>query len=272
MQGRRPVPGALALLLLALTACGASPAASPSPDLRVHLEQSRDNENRHLLQVVLDNDGAAPVEVVRLQLRAPGWVDVAPTVRADVLRPCRRLAFPVDYGAAVCGRDGPARVVVGHRTDDGLRELELTVPADDPLLPRLHRRECALRALDEAVDVGFDDGAWRREGDVVSGRLVVRRRAGAAPVTVDALEGTVLLTLRPDAPLPLTLTAGRAAVPVTVTASRCDVHALLESKRSFDFPYVATLDGGEPLSVTVRPDPPGVALLERLLADVCAPR
>ena len=43
-------------------------------------------------------------------------------------------------------------------------------------------------------------------------------------------------------------------------------------KRSYDFPYVATLGAGEPLSVTVRPDAAGVALLERLLADVCAPR
>lgn len=271
MWGRQPVGAAAGLLLLALAGCGPFAQGAATPDLQVRLEQSRDNENRHLLQVVLTNDGAAPVEVVRLQLRAPGWVEVAPTVRSDVVRPGRRIAFPVEYGAAVCERDGAARVVVGHRTGGGLQELDLLVPADDPLLPRLHRHECAVRALGEAVEIAFDQ-SWRREGDVVTGRLVVRRRDGATPVTLASVEGTVVFTLRTGAPLPLTLTSGRTEVPVTVTASRCDVHALIESKRSYDFPYVATLGGGEPLTVTVRPDGRGVALLERLLADVCAPR
>lgn len=270
MRGSRTARTAGAALVLALAACATSPTAAP--ELAVRLEQSRDNENRHLLQVVLTNDGRTPVEVVRLQLRAPGWTGVAPTARTDVVRPGRRLAFPVTYGTALCGREGPATVVVGSRTDGGLQELELRVPDDDPLLPRLHRRECALRELAAAVDVAFDEAAWRREGDVVTGRLVLRRLEGSAPVTVDALEGTVVLTLRPGARLPLTLAAGRAEVPVTVTASRCDVHALLESKRSYDVPYVATLGAGEPLSVTVRPGARGLALLERLLADVCAPR
>ena len=254
----------------ALLAACAAPAAPPG--LSVSLEQSRRSEERHLLQVVLDNRGRTEVEAVRLQLRGGGFVDVAPTVREDVVRPGRRIAFPIAYGAADCRRATPAQVVLGHRTADGLREVVLDVPEDDPLLPRLHARECALRALDEAVEVSFDPAAWRREGDVVTGRLVLRRRGDAAAVTVDALEGTVLFTLRPGAGLPLTLTTGRAEVPVTVTASRCDVHALIESKRSYDFPYVATLGAGDPLSVTVRPDPGGVALLERLLADVCAPR
>ena len=259
------------MLLLLAAGCGGSPGAAPLPELRVALEQSRDNENRHLLQVVLTNDGQTPVEVVRLQLRAAGWTQVAPTARTDVVRPGRRLAFPVEYGTAVCGRDGASTVVVGHRTADGLREAELAVPDDDPLLARLHRRECDLRALGEAVEVAFDDGSWRRRGDVASGRLVVRGTGDGAPVTVDAVEGTVVFTLRPGAALPVTATSGGAQVPVTVTASRCDAHALIESKRSYDFPYVARRGGGEPLSVTVRPGPRGVALLERLLADVCAP-
>jgi hypothetical protein len=256
--------------VLALAGCGQAP--SP-PDLDVRLEQSRDNEDRHLLQVVLTNSGREPVEVARLQLRAAGWSEVPPTVRSDVVRPGRRLAFPVDYGAADCRRDGGARVVVGHRTPTGLREVELPVPDDDPLLPRLRRRECDLRAVADTAEVSFAD-TWRREGDVVRGRLVVRRLGGSAPVRVSAIEGTVVFTLRTAGPLPLELAAerDRAAVPVAVTASRCDVHALIESKRSYDFPYVVALGVGAPLTATVRPAPDAVALLERLLADVCAPR
>lgn len=245
-------------------------AGPPLEGISVALEQSRDNENRHLIQVVLTSTGAAPVAVERLQLRAPGFTDVAPTVRADVLRPGRRLAFPVAYGAADCARSGSARVVVGHRTTDGLRETTLPVPADDPLLPRLHRRECDLRRLARAVDIGFGSD-WRRTGDTAVGRLVLRRRPAGGSVELRSVEGTVLFTLRTARRLPVRVSAPQVELPVTVRPSRCDPHALIESKRSFDFPYVASLDGGRPLTLTARPDAAGVALLEQLLRDACAP-
>ena len=60
-------------------------------------------------------------------------------------------------------------------------------------------------------------------------------------------------------------------VPVTVTATRCDVHALIESKRSYDFQTAVRLGDAELLTVTVQPGPRGRALLEQLLADTCAP-
>ena len=255
--------------LLLGTGCAATPAVPP---LSVSLEQSRDNENRHLLQVVLENPGPDDVEVVRLQLRGGGFVDVAPTVRGDVVRPGRRIAFPVAYGAADCARTTPARVVLGHRDGGVLRETVLDVPEDDPLLPRLRRRECDLEELATAAGMSFDEGAWRRSGRSATGRLVVARGEGRQPVEVASLEGSVVFTLR-EQRLPLVLAAqDRFAVPVTVTASRCDFHALIESKRSYDFPATVRLGGADPLSATVRPGERGRAVLERLLAETCAPR
>ena len=248
-----------------LAAC-ASPA--PPDGLRVALEQSRDNENRRLLQVVLTNEGSAPVEVVRLQLRAPGFTDVAPTVREDVVRPGRRTAFPIAYGRVDCDRDGPARVVVGHRTADGLQEAVLDVPAGQSVLPRLHARDCALERLHDAVDVAFA-ADWVREGDAGVGRLVLTRRAGTAPVRLTGLEGSVLLTLRPTGPLPVLTAERQVEVPVRVTASRCDPHALTESKRTYDFPAYVVLGDSEPLYLTVRPGEPGRRLLEQVLLDTC---
>jgi hypothetical protein len=259
------------LLAAVLLAGCAAPAATPAPPLSVSLEQSRDNENRHLLQVVLDNPGPGDVEVVRLQLRGGGFVDVAPTVRGDVLRAGRRIAFPVAYGDADCARTTPARVVLGHREGGALREVVLDVPADDPLLPRLRRRECDLEELAAAAGLSFADDAWERTGLVATGRAVVRREQGREPVELASLEGTVVFTLRPQA-LPVVLAdQDRLGVPVTVNASRCDAHALAESKRSYDFQAAVRLGDGELLTVTVKPGPRGLALLERLLADTCVP-
>ena len=254
--------------LLLVTGCAATPAVPP---LSVSLEQSRDNENRHLLQVVLENPGPGDVDVVRLQLRGGGFADVAPTVREDVLRPGRRLAFPVAYGAADCRRATPARVVLGHRDGDGLHEVVLDVPDDDPLLPRLRRRECDLAELADAVTLSFDEDAWQRTGLAATGRLVVRRTADE-PFELASLEGTVVFTLDAGRLVPARLTDDqRLEVPLTVTASRCDVHALIESKRSYDFQAAVRLGDAELLTVTVRPGPRGLDLLERLLADTCAP-
>jgi len=262
---RRVAPALLLPVLLLTSACAAQ---EPPPGLSVALEQSRDNENRHLLQVVLTNHGRLPVEVVRLQLRAPGFVDVPPTVRTDVVRPGRRIAFPVAYGAADCARNGEARVVLGHRTPEGVHDAVLVVPADDPLLPGLHERECALAELAETAEIAFAP-EWRREGDAVLGELVVRRRSGTAPVRLVSLEGTVVFTLRPQASLPAQLDRDEVVVPVRVNASRCDPHALAESKRSYDFPWYAALGDAEPLYGTARPDDAGRAVLEDLLLDTC---
>ena len=270
-----PLPGRRAVVLLlapvVLGACG-SPAAAPSPPLQVSLEQSRDNENRHLVQVVLDNPGQEELDVVRLQLRGGGFTDVAPTVREDVLRAGRRLAFPVAYGAADCRRTTPARVVVGHRVDGALREVVLDVPDDDPLLPRLRGRECDLAGLADAATLSFDEASWERTGLVATGRLVVRRQDGREPVELASAEGTVVFTLDAGRSVPAVLTdEPRLELPVRVEATRCDVHALIEIKRSYDFQTALRLGDAELLTVTVTPGPRGLALLEDLLADTCRP-
>lgn len=132
---RRAVPYLAAAL--ALAACGRQPpAAAPGPT--VSLEQSSDNEARHLLQVDV-TAGSGPVTVRGLQLRGGGFVQVAPTPRNDVVQAGTRSAFAIPYGVALCeGR--PAPVVMLVDTPSGRLEVEV---ADDRLLPRLRARECA---------------------------------------------------------------------------------------------------------------------------------
>ncbi len=263
----RLLPAAAALLgLLALPAC-AGPSALP---LTVSLDQSRDLENRHLLAARVTNDGGEPVDVVRLQVRSGAWSTVAPTVREETLAPGRRLAFPVPYGAADCRSAGAASLVVGYRRDGALQEAVVPVPAEDPLLPRLHRRECDLAALGRAADVGFAPG-WTRVGDTARGELRLSRRRGDTPVTVTAVDGSVILTLEALGPLPLTLEGATVRLPVAATPTRCDPHALAESKRTYVFAIAVASGAGEPLTVAARPDPADLPLLEQLVRDVCLP-
>ena len=259
----------LAALLLGGCATPATPDMPSAPALAVVLEQSRDNENRHLLQVALRNDGAEPVEVVRLQLRSPAFTGVAPTLREDVLAPGRRLAFPVAYGAADCRGSGPATVVVGHRRDGVLHEAELDVPADDPLLTRLHERECRLAALGRTAALSF--AGWTREAGTARAELVLTRLRGRTPVAVTAVDGSVILTVRPVGPLPLVLDGPEVRLPVAVNPSRCDPHALAESKRTYAFSLAVRYGDGPPLTVVARPDPADLPLLEQLVLDVCLP-
>ena len=49
--------------------------------------------------------------------------------------------------------------------------------------------------------------------------------------------------------------------------TRCDPHALAESKRTFDVAIAVAADGGEPLTVAVRPA--DVSVPQRLVEDVC---
>ena len=264
---------AAALLTGLLAGCGAGSATSPD-GLRATVEQSRDNENRGLVQLVVHNDGAQPVAVRRVHLRSPAYDQVPPGVFADELGPGERTSFPVPLGAARCDGDGTAgsTVVVGLLDGGTVQEVALAVPQDDPVLPRLHERSCALERLRDAVDVRFGDQR-SREGTSVRGDLVLERRAGSAPVSLTDVQSSIVLLLEPTAPLPLALPAGAdgAGVPVEVRPVRCDPHALLESKRTFSFPVFVALAGAEPLQVPVTlPEGPGRELVDAALRDHCA--
>lgn len=267
-------------LLLAGLLLASGCAAPAPPPLSVGLDQSRDLENRHLLAVRLVNDGGAPVQVVRLQVRGRSWTTVPPTVREEVLEPGSALAFPVAYGVADCAQDGPSTLVVGYRRDGSLHEARVRVPASDPLLPRLHARECALAALGRTASVSFSPG-WTRRGDVAVGELRLDRRRGGEPVAVTAVDGSVIFTLRATGALPVSLPGalpvsqpgpaarGTVRVPVEATPTRCDPHALAESKRTYDFSIAVVVGDAAPLTVTARPQPADLPLLQQLVRDVC---
>ena len=261
--------GCAAALVLALAACGVSEPAAPPPGLAATVEQSRDNENRGLLQLVVRNDGDEPVRVRRVELRSDGWERVPPSTYDQEVGPGTRTAFPAGYGAVDCGaRAAGSEVLVGLQDGGRVREVRLPVPASDPVLPRLHERACALEAVRAAVDVEIT-GDWRRSGDEVTGELRLTRRAGDEPVRVTDVQSSIILLLQAPG-LPLALEGDASATAVVVRAVRCDPHALIESKRTFTFPVFVALGDDAPLQLSVTADAAGQAVMQEALRERCA--
>lgn len=263
---------ALVTVALLLTACAdGGPGDAPPPGLRAALEQSRDNENRGLVQVVVTNDGDAPVRVRGVRLDSPGYEPVAVAPFDQEVRPGSRTAFPVDDGEAVCdGGTSGSGAVLALAEAEGTRQVRLAVPDDDPVLRRLHARACALQRIGDTVDIALT-GARRAGPETVTLDLVVTRRAGRQAVRVTDLQSSIILTGRaPALPLVLAGSAARAATPVEVRAVRCEAHALIESKRTYTFPVFVGLGDAEPLQVPMTADAEAQAVLFEALRERCA--
>ena len=279
---RGPVVSRLSVVALLLASCACSAGtdepdrAGAGPQLQAASVYGRHSTVRGKVDVRIANEGEAPVEVERWQVRHPMFGDVAPVERPSTLVPdgVERIV-PVPFGPARCDADDPAGavVVLTVRADDGRREVAVPLVDREPGLLRAHRQACAVEALTATASVELVP-PWVRDPDrpdALRTTLVLRRRTPGV-VTVDEVRGNVLFSVEPPAAPPLgALPADRHEVraPLVVRATRCDPHALIESKRSFTFPVQARLDGGEVTAVPVTVDAAGRAALQALLDDTC---
>ncbi|ANY05129.1 hypothetical protein [Pseudonocardia sp. HH130630-07] len=194
-----------------------------------------------------------PTTVQRVEL-VPGGFGPSPAVTpAAGLGAGTTTDVRIPLGEPDCAAGpGPstARITVGDEP--------VVIDLDDSYgaIAALHRGECAERAVRDRSDVVLH-GPWVRAGDRLTGSLRLHRRAGTDPVAITELGGTTIFGMRPGAGavLPLTLAAGPDAVlPVEILATRCDPHALAESKRATAFDVVATVAAEPPVRLTVSPD------------------
>ncbi|MPZ87856.1 MAG: hypothetical protein GEU81_07230 [Nitriliruptorales bacterium] len=94
-------------------------------------------------------------------------------------------------------------------------------------------------------------------------------------MTVVDVGGTVIFTIRTVSELPKPLlrldpATESAEIPVEISASRCDAHALTESKKSFVFPMWVSLGEAPEQYLEIEPEGDSRRLLEQLL-DECRP-
>ncbi len=272
------------------TAAG-TPVPAPAADFRLTagLTDSRRYQQDRVLLVALRNRGAAPVRVERLQLRTVLFGTVPPATQDTVLPPTgRRLDLPVAYGPPRCGGGSAARpsapvAVVNVRdavdASGATTELQVTLRGGNRLLRLRHVLECRQQAVQRAADIRFGS-SWTQVGSGrqarVRGELVVRRRSSPQPVTVTEVGGGIifgvrLLDERSGPPVRLPAGRRRAAAPLEISASRCDPHALIESKRTFTFTVYVRLGGASEVFLPLEATGEGRRLLEESLAR-CAPR
>jgi hypothetical protein len=218
----------------------------------------------------LSNVGDEPIVVRELQLDSPLFTVVPLAAEEVLLQPGgRRFVLPVPYGEARCeGEPAPtfaAVVVLG----DG-EELRLPAVEEHPgALGRVHDRECAAADIRERVDLHFGD-RWTRDGDAISGELVLEQRREGDPVAVEDAVGSVIFTIRVDDDEPpiLRVTDDEpvASVPITISADRCDPHALAESKRTFMFLSWVTVGEAESVPMDLEPTGAVRVALEEVFA------
>ena len=222
----------------------------------------------------LVNTGTAEVRFATLQVRHPLFEQLPPVERRTVLPADGEVRLvPVPLGAPRCDRDDPAGATLVAGVDDG-SELSLPLVDREPGLVRAHRLACATAAVQEVVTVELRTDGVRTatpQGPGLAMTLHLDRRSRGA-VSVTELSGSILFSVAGTPPAPLLdLPDGvqESAAPVVLLASRCDQHALIESKTSFTFPLFARIDGGDPARLSTTATGPARDALQALLDDTC---
>ncbi|MEO5901924.1 MAG: hypothetical protein ABIR68_17600 [Ilumatobacteraceae bacterium] len=255
----------------------AIPAATPNAlGLAAVVDQFREDEIAHQMQIRVTNASATKVRLESMQLDWPGFTVVAPNQHSYLLSPGQTLDVPVDFGVAVCAQDPPG---VHESTPSAPAVANaMLVPGDAgsavadviPIADRLHifdrvfPSDCRDQRVASAVDIHFD-ATWmpttRNGATGLAGTLeVVRRRAGPR-VVLTRLDGSVLLVVhaateaQPEV-LALEPAARMASLPVVVVQSgNCSGHALTESKKTFYLPVQVSIDGEPSLPYELVLDP-----------------
>lgn len=261
----------------------ADAATESPPPLEVSVTRYRRDRDTRRVQVKVGNEGTATVRVERVDLDAPGFAPVEPSVDDATIRPGLRVDLPVTVGEALCdggdARPGEgATVVLAVRPADGnLREVSAPLDHPNDVLDRLQADECRRRALTEAADIGFGP-SWVLEGSgagaILRGSILMRRLAAEDALALTRLSGSVIFSVHPagqphEPVLLLDPATGSAELPIEVTAGRCDPHALAESKRTYVFELWVRIGAGPEEYLALQPDEEGRRRWDELARTAC---
>jgi len=271
------------LVLVLLTACGTGPqAAAPSPSpsaanpaLDVSVEYPRYLHSRRRLEVIVVNQQAAPITVTQVELRAPQFTPTPPVTKDALIAPGRRVDLQVALGAVDCEvqADAPARAVLRVRDEDGtIVTGRFGLPTE--ALGRIHDTECAHARVTKAVGLTFAD-SWQRTPSGIQADLQISRRSSREPISIIDVAGSVIFTMQPfgvegEPLVTLDRSMSGATLPLELIASRCDPHAVIESKKTYQFNLWVQLGAADEQAVTVTPQPELRAALERLIDECMA--
>lgn len=235
--------------------------------LTVSIERERLFEASRAFRVVFANIGDEAVEVSGAELRSELFAPVGPDARTFTVRPTGGpVSMPLPYGEATCGDGRDDGLVVRLAIDGAVADVALGAAPRG--IRRVHETECAAARVREAVDLGFGTD-WRSVAPGrVTGTVTVAPR-GDAEVAVEEVRTAIVLSAEVTSELP-----AAGDVEVVVTAARCDAHALTESKKTFVFSLLVSVDGAEPARVELEAEAGGAArqALDRAIDECVAAR
>ena len=268
------VVAAVVGLIAAVAAAGVSRSDEPT-GLSATIEQTTAFQARGLLEVLVSNRSDRPLEIVDLRLVDDRFETVDPTERDARIEPGpRRVMMPVPFGPPRCGDDAPP-TGTGAPVIEVNGDVDVPVDADgEEFLTRLHERQCGQQRVRETVEVSFT-GPFDDIGDATVGvELRLDRLSGGARDTVrlEGMRGTVVFTVvtpGPGALVTLEPDDRDGSVPIVVSASRCDAHALIESKKSYRFPMWISVGEADARYLEVEPTGEARTVLERVLQEGC---
>lgn len=290
---RATLPAVVAVLVAVAVTCvaacgsehGAALVDGGALGLSATLVQNREDVAPRRLQVKLTNGTSGQLRVVDVRLSWAGLEELPAAEQGVLYGVGQRTDLPVPYGDARCPEDlssdsPPGTPIVAVATiewPDGKRD-EVAVPVNDVegVLSLLYRADCRRQFIDAAVGLELT-GSWERVDSggepTLRGELSVDRRNATGTITILDISGSVLLNLRPapgvgEPMLTLGPSESAGAVPLDVTGSRCDAHALADSKQTFLFQLELDLGDG-PEGYVFTPSPDLRAMMQQLINDHC---
>lgn len=221
------------------------------------------------LEVAFDNQSDQEILVEAVGVRSPLFEPVALEEPSSDVEVGRRRDLQVGLGVAVCPPpDGPTQVEVVAQIGAVRRHGVVEVPVEP--LARISATECGRKLVLEHVEVGYADEHTVRDGVLETG-LTLRRLQGDEPIAVTNVRGSVLIELAAQtASTPVAVMAPDADtldVPVRLRVIRCDPHAVIESKKTFQLATWIAVGDREAQHLVVSPEGELRAALQTLIDD-----
>jgi hypothetical protein len=287
--------------VLALLTAACSPAAEPAAGSSARpsdestissvdglsatvVQYTRDRPQRRV-QVKVTNGSDQPIDVEIVDPGFAGYDDAVPPRQVSHLEPGRRVDFPVRLEEPTCGAtpESNAKLTLAVSTADGTARQSVPIDDDASLLSDLFALDCAVRRVEDSVDITLGDD-WRQVGTgadaTVVGDVTMTLRPGASSATVTQLDAGLLLGVRAGDPGDADDATGYtvdAADPqrtweVVLVGTRCDGHAIAESRRLIALIFVTSVPGVDEVPIRRSPDVDGYETMVSALLERCAAR
>ena len=253
--------------------------ASAAPDapegLGANIEQGRPYIARDLLELFLLNESEIAVEVAAFRLVDARFAVLEPTARGVSIPPgLGPRSMPMPYGAVACSDGAPSGTAVVEVTmADGAVVPVPVDPAGQQFLDVFHADKCEVQQIGEVVSMRWSTPITAVDAATIQLPLVIERRTGDEPITIEEIGGTVVFADRLVDPgsVPVTLEPGtsRVEIDVELSAARCEAHALTESNKTFRFSVWVSVGDRPSHRVEVLPDGQPLAALGQAMQDGC---